>query len=520
MVLGPESPLAPEIWQTLPARRPGLAVRTSGGPTSINLFWESLMNAQSHVGAAAQSLNSLVEALGDAAATASPGIGHVHWRVPGFQLRLAAVQAATAGLEELMQRAVTGVKTSHDAYRDAETVVRRLFELLVRLNEDELVLEHALLPQGDKSYVYDWIATTGVLLGGVGVDVLLMRYPAIGAIAGTLMAVERNAGLSPALMGRYEQVLDREPTAEFTHTADGSLSGHLRHMMDVSESGDIAVSHIRRPGEEDVYALYLPGFDFEGAGMSHGRSPMSLIDAYTHGSEHMISAVEQALEQAGVPEGATVLPIGHSLGGSHVINMLGSRRLTERYRFPAAATIGSPGRNTRVNSDAAITHLQDGRDPVPHLFGQRHQESATRLNVVYDVQNPHTEVETPAGSAHTLEHNVEAIAEVEEHQLDWFDDDELEHLDALRRHLDGQVTTTVYRTQWQPMDTPEHLFPWEAESLEDLEYMREAIREGMEEAKQMPRRSSRHDPSTSTPPTVPWEVAEQNPARMTGQQPR
>lgn len=444
VIIGPGTPLSAEVWQLSPPRSPEFSVRTAGGPTQINLFWESLLEAAEHVNAASAVFGEIRSDLMGVASELGSTSAHLHWRILGFQAEFGALLAGTAGTEELLTQASNGAEAAHQAYRELETTVQSWFTLLLRVSEHGLVVEHLISPEGDKSLVYDWMVTTGVVVAGRVLDL-----PAAEVMVSTLSAMERNAGLTAELMEGNEQVLNTTAAAEFSHSGDGTLGNHLQNMAEVSEHGDIAVSTIEKESGETVYALYLPGVDIDGMNTDHGRGPLSLVDAFGNDSQQMRAAADEALQAAGVPEGATVIPIGHSMGGGHVLNLVNNKSWTEKYTVPAAATIGSPGQNKRVETDVKLTHFEDERDPIAHVLGERHQESADRLSVVYDHQNPHSEVSSVVGSAHSLRHNVDAISTMEGAGSDWLSAEETAHVDVLRGHLAGNVSTTVFSTGWQ-----------------------------------------------------------------------
>ena len=455
--------MSPAVWQPSQPGSSGFAVRTAGGPTQINLFWGSLLEAAEHIEAASAAFTEIRQDLVGAAGELGSAAGHLHWRIVGFQSQLGALLAGTAGTEVLLAQASGGAEAAHQAYRELETTVQSWFALLLRVSEYGLVVEHLASPGGDTSFAYDWMVTTGVLTGG-----LALGSPGGSAVTSMLTAMENHVGLTSELMEDNEQVLDPRVAAEFSHSGDGTLGEHLRTMDAVSEHGDIAVSRIEQDTGETVYALYLPGLDIDGSNTDHGRSPLSLVDAFGNESQQMSAAVDEALHSAGVPEGATVLPIGHSMGGGHVLNLVNNASWTAKYTVPAAATIGAPGQNKRIDTDVKLTHFEDGRDPIPHVLGERHQESADRLSVVYDHPNPQSEVGSVAGSAHSLQHNIDAISAVEDSASDWFSAEEIAHLDVLRGHLAGNVHTAVFSTRWQPRHGTAQRPPERSANIKDL----------------------------------------------------
>lgn len=436
-------------WAEHTPASPELTVRTSGGPTTINLFWDSLLE----VSAAVRSAESELTAVrGDIAAvwtSMSSTAAHLHWRIPGFHARLGALGIGVSTLQTTLGEAVTGADRAHQAYRDADSAVQRWFHLLVRVSEHELILEHMIAPEGDAGLVYDWSTTTGVLTAGLVWDVAAWRYPAAAVSLEAVTAADRQAGPTRALMESHSHTLIETPAAELTAQGDGTLTTHMEHVSQVAQHGDIAVSEIDDGHGEPVYSVYIAGFDADGAETAQGRGPLSLIDAYANDSQHTAQVVEKALEEAGVPEGAVVVPIGYSLGGGHVMNLVNHDTFRQRYHVPAALTQGSPARNQRLDPNVAVTHMEDGRDPTPRLFGEVNQQSANRLTITYEAHSPEIELSSPLGNAHTQQHNIDAFRKVEQAAEEHLTAEEIEHLDKLRSPLEGQVKTAVFQTRWR-----------------------------------------------------------------------
>lgn len=462
VIIGPGTPISAESWD--PGRPPSseFSVRTAGGPTQINLFWESLLEAAAHVDAASAVFTEIRQDLVSTAEELNSTSENLHWLIPGFHTEFDELLSGTVGTELLLNQASVGAEAAHQAYREQETTVKSWLMLLTRVSDYGLMVKHLVSPEGDNSLVYNWMVTTGVATGGLALD-----NPVGSAIVSTLTAMEEDAGLTSQLMTDHEQVLDPTAATEFSHTGDGTLGNHLQNMAEVSDHGDIAVSSIEQESGETIYALYLPGLDIDGVDTEHGRSPMGLVDTFGNDSQHMIATVDEALQAAGVPEGSTVVPIGHSMGGGHVLNLVSSTAWTEKYTVPAAATIGSPGQNKQVESDVKLTHFEDERDPIPYVLGERHQESADRLSVVYDHHDPQSDVSSVAGSAHSLQHNIDAISTMEDTASEWLSAEETAHLDVLRGHLAGNVHTVVYSTRWQPQASTAQRSPGKVPTGED-----------------------------------------------------
>lgn len=484
---------------------PGFTVRNYGGPTRINLEWESLKAAVVHIQDAADRF-SVIRAELTSVYGAFPGSGwaHLHWGIPGFHARLGTLVGTTAVTEQTLQHATAGIALADQAYRSAEAQVHAYFHLAIKVAETQLALEHLAREEGDDSYVYNWAVTTGVGFSWVGIDVLQKKFPKLAVILKTLAAVEKHAGLSAALMGRHDQVVDPEPVYEFTHQADGSLSGYLEQMGTVAEHGDIAVSVIPRGPADPAYAVHLPEVDIDGTDLGHGRGPMSLIDGLTNESAHMAEAVESALNEVGAPAHAEVFITGFNLGGLHATNIAKNREFQKRFNLRAVTTIGSPVTSGATSPGVKVTHFEDGRDPVPRITGDRPQLSSDRMVIEYHHHNPDRARENIAGTAHEWENNVEAIELYEAHEAHYQDQHTTHHVDEFRVQLlhGEEIETFVFDTSWQPSENPDHILPWEAENFEDLDYLQDALEDGVKELRKWPNRDT-----TSSPGTINWKDA-------------
>lgn len=470
-------------------RNPPFGVRTAGGPTRINVEWESLRDSTVHIQQAGRTFAQLRrDIIAVYEEFAGSGFAHLHWKVPAWHAGLGRMVVSTAATEQGLQHGHTGIERAHQAYRDMETSVHQWFHLGARTAEAPIVVDHLAHTEGDRSYAYDWLATTLVAGGHQGLDLLLKKYPTLEVLLSTAMAVEKNAGLMPTLMGRYEQLTDPEVAHTDAYHSDGTLAGYYTHVGQAADHGDIAVSVIERAHLEPAYAVHLPGLDADGFSLEHGRSPLSLIDGLTNESAHMTGAVEDALAGVGADEGAEVFMTGFSLGGLHATNMAKNRDFLNRFNLRTVTTIGSPVRGGPTEPGVRVTHFEDARDPVPHITGERPELSSDRMVIEYRHQNPDSSVESVAGSAHTWEHNVDAIQLLEDNETEWLDARERHHIDEFRAQLmfAGEIETFVFDSSWQAMETPEHLTLWEAESPADLDYLRDALEDGARELRRLP----------------------------------
>lgn len=484
---------------------PGFTARSYGGPTRINLEWDSLKSAVVHIQDAADRFTVIRAELDSVyGAFGGSGWGYLHIGIPGFHLRLGTLVGATVATEQTLQHATAGIALADQAYRSAEADVHGYFHLAIKVAETQLALEHLAHAEGDNSYVYNWAVTTGAGISWIGVEVLQKKFPKLVVILKTLAAVEKHAGLSAGLMGRNDQVVDPEPAHQFGHQADGSLAGYLEQMGEVVDHGDIAVSVIPRGETDPVYAVHLPEVDIDGTDLSHGRGPMSLIDGLTNESAHMTEAVEYALKEVGAPAHAEVYITGFNLGGLHATNIAKNKEFQERFNLRAVTTIGSPVTSGATRPGVKVTHFEDGRDPVPRITGERPQLSSDRMVIEYHHHNPERTRQDIAGTAHDWENNVEAIELYEVHEQRHQEERTKQHLDEFRVQMfpGEEIETFVFETSWQPSENPEHVLPWEAENMEDLNYLHDALEDGVKELRKWP-----HRDTTSSPGTINWNDA-------------
>ena len=99
-------------------------------------------------------------------------------------------------------------------------------------------------------------------------------------------------------------------------------------------------------------------------------------------SQRTGDAVAAALAAAGVPDGARVLPAGHSQGGLHAVNLLSHEALASRYEMAGAYTYGSPTANLPTPEGTPVLHLEDEHDLTAALDGGPNPATVDRATVI------------------------------------------------------------------------------------------------------------------------------------------
>lgn len=176
-------------------------------------------------------------------------------------------------------------------------------------------------------------------------------------------------------------------------------------------AGPITIVPARLNGE-DVYLVGLSGFDLQRVG-EDGQS-VGAVSALTSGAgltgraNQYVNGAVAAIAEA-VPEGATLVFAGHSLGGMVGQQLAADLRVQDRYDVAHTVTFGSPvtgvasfgpfawdlreGEVTRLGDDSdavpyASNHTLGGAGAVRQVFGLNREDGGTS---VFDVSGSHTQ---------------------------------------------------------------------------------------------------------------------------------
>src|SRR5699024_9293214 len=135
------------------------------------------------------------------------------------------------------------------------------------------------------------------------------------------------------------------------------------------------------------------------------------VESSAADSPHVETATMDILAQAGVPAGATAIPMGYSQGGAHSMNVGVGEKLKGKYNvsdvFTAAAYTGH-----RDSDDMStnFVHIQHEHDKVPAFTGASNEPRLNRTTIQV-AGYPDHKVEAGTFGA---EHNLGLI----DHQLD------------------------------------------------------------------------------------------------------
>lgn len=128
-------------------------------------------------------------------------------------------------------------------------------------------------------------------------------------------------------------------------------------------------SDVPGDSEQDRYVVTLPGTSDWEPPFPDLEPDIRDINAIGRGLSGMpsaeVDALPSVLERAGVPAGATVALVGHSLGGINAARAAADPTMRSRYNIKHVLTAGSPIQRIPVPEQTTVTSLKNNLDIVP-----------------------------------------------------------------------------------------------------------------------------------------------------------
>ena len=151
------------------------------------------------------------------------------------------------------------------------------------------------------------------------------------------------------------------------------VDGYLQNIGSLQHDGRILVQTVRGPDGVERYVVQLPGMQMGDPSLESPQDlPGAIRNAQLPDSSYT-KAVQQAMRQAGVPEGAEVMLVGHSQGGVAAMNLAQDPAFNGgRYRVTDVVAVGAPVDQKTVPSGSGteVVTVTNDRDIVPALDGQ------------------------------------------------------------------------------------------------------------------------------------------------------
>lgn len=181
---------------------------------------------------------------------------------------------------------------------------------------------------------------------------------------------------------------------DWRHREDISTEGSMQAMdllHDYAYEADtVTIAQITQADGTDVYAVMYPG----STPLGDDSGPLGLlqqdaafgttgvVEAVAADSVHVETATMQILEEAGVPSGATIIPMGYSQGGMHAMNVALSKKVTDKYEVSDVLTVAAPtGHRSTDDMSTNFIHIEHQHDKVTALTGASNEGRLNRTTV-------------------------------------------------------------------------------------------------------------------------------------------
>ncbi|MFD9572017.1 hypothetical protein ACFWBI_19455 [Streptomyces sp. NPDC059982] len=310
--------------------------------------------------------------------------------VDAFALRIAAAAATHPNLDTPCARRLTDALVRGDRLE----ALRALFALVERLGVTralttvspvimELLALTGLLDENPVNDGFSWVT-----------------------LAGGVPATDPFLGLPSSLLGLLNPGPGRAERAEadpiLASVLAGSANDIVSYVNDIGALGNHGLVLLRRVACADGavrYVLLLPGTSF---GLLSNSTPQDVIGAFDgllRTDTTYTRAVKALLARAGVPAGAELMLVGHSLGGLTAMNLASDVTVASEYRITHVVALGSPidakrpaDHTTRVISlvnEHDVIPTLDGRGPASPNDVPEHWLELAWLDATYDYPLSH-----------------------------------------------------------------------------------------------------------------------------------
>lgn len=245
---------------------------------------------------------------------------------------------------------------------------------------------------------------------------------------------------------------------------DGGSLKSMRLLQDYAYDHDtVTVAKIQQPDGSDAYALIYPGTtpadeDDGAVGFLSDNSAFGaagFVESSAADSPYVEDATLEVLEQAGVPDGAIVMPMGYSQGGAHAMNVGLGTKMNAKYNVSDVLTVaGYTGHRRTDDMSTNLVHVQHEHDKVSALTGASNEGRLNRMTVEVEGY-PEEEVDAGIFGA---EHNLGLIDEQLGKALQ---DPQVQHaaqipLDKIEQKMGGTVAIQQFALERQQATPTQH----------------------------------------------------------------
>lgn len=234
------------------------------------------------------------------------------------------------------------------------------------------------------------------------------------------------AGVEPSRVVVGHSLVQPPPAAQAPPRTTSDLVGGIGRTYPphpggpgAAPPGTVEIKELQRPDGTHTWVVTVPGTqEWGGLQQTNPFDLASNVALMAGQVDDITTAVERAMELAGIPPGDPVVIAGHSQGGIAAARIAADPALADRFDVQAVVTVGSPVGHIELPPGVVGIHLENGRDGVHALDAAPNPDTPTRTTVSVD----HTTAPGPAARAAALSplvsHEVQAYeratAELEE----------------------------------------------------------------------------------------------------------
>jgi hypothetical protein len=148
--------------------------------------------------------------------------------------------------------------------------------------------------------------------------------------------------------------------------------------------GEINIQTVGGPGNER-YIVTLPGTDSWGDDPNDVRDLQANLQLAGGDDTAYNRGIKEAMKQAGIPEGAPVMLVGHSQGGMTAAHLAADAEFSSKYDVKQVVTVGAPTAQVPdIPAHTQVLSIENTGDMVPLTDGEDNPDSPNRTTVQFD----------------------------------------------------------------------------------------------------------------------------------------
>jgi hypothetical protein len=157
-----------------------------------------------------------------------------------------------------------------------------------------------------------------------------------------------------------------------------------RRIRKAAVPGEIGVQRLVGPDGVERFVVQLPGTEsWALTPASTDRDLSTNLHTMAGGSTVYMRGIEVAMARAGIPPGAPVMLVGHSLGGMTAAALAADPAFRNRFNVTQVVTAGAPIARFKVPAGVQVLAVENRNDVVPTLDGADNPDRANVTTLTF-----------------------------------------------------------------------------------------------------------------------------------------